>query len=68
MTEVFPPLFLRSLECRLPRVATWPRSRVRGRGRAGFHTPSARRGWYRVPARRGFILYVSIFMKATGLI
>ena len=43
MTEVVSLCFLRSFECRLLHVATWPRSRVR----ADFSTP-ARRVWRRV--------------------
>ena len=37
-------------ECRLPRVATWPRSWVRG---GVIQTPLTRRGWRRAPARHG---------------
>ena len=45
--------FLRSFECRLPRVATWPRSRAR-RGRGGVFTPHPSTTWkLRSPARRG---------------
>ena len=50
-------IFLRYLECRLPRVATWPRSRMRV---GGVQTSPSRRVRRRVGARRGLKLRLEV--------